>query len=130
MFLKKETLIFVWMKKAFNVDLLGDAIDFVESLDYKVKEKIYYNAKKAQYINDRELFKKLNDHIWEFRTKYNKNIYRLLAFWDKTDTEITLVIATHGFIKKTQKTPKLEIKRAEDLRKLYFENKRREENEK
>jgi phage-related protein len=118
------------MKKAFNVDLLGDAIDFVESLDYKVKEKIYYNAKKAQYINDRELFKKLNDHIWEFRTKYNKNIYRLLAFWDKTDTEITLVIATHGFIKKTQKTPKLEIKRAEDLRKLYFENKRREENEK
>lgn len=111
------------MEKKFKVDFLGEAIDFIESLDDKTKEKIYYNARKSQMINDPELFKKLNDLIWEFRTKYNKTYYRLLSFWDKTDNEETLVLATHGFIKKTQKTPKIEINRAEDIRKEYFEHK-------
>ena len=36
--------------------------------------------------------------------------YRLLAFWDKSDDKNTLVICTHGFIKKSQKTPRPEIK--------------------
>jgi phage-related protein len=43
-----------------------------------------------------------------------------LAFWDKTDSEQTLVLATHGFIKKTQKTPRNEIERA---RITYFKEK-------
>jgi len=111
------------MKKKFNVDFLGEAIDFMESLDEKTREKIYYNLRKSQVVNNPELFKKLNQLIWEFRTKYNKNNYRLLAFWDKTDKEETLVIATNGFMKKTNKTPKLEIKRAEEIRKEYFEQK-------
>ncbi len=111
------------MQKKFKVDLLGEAIDFIESLDSKSREKILYNARKAQVVNDPELFKKLNDLIWEFRTKYSKSYYRLLAFWDKTDDEETLVLATHGFVKKTQKTPKSEIKKAEDIRREYFENK-------
>jgi len=75
------------MEKKFKVDFLGEAIDFIESLDDKTKEKIYYNTRKSQMINDPELFKKLNDLIWEFRTKYNKTYYRLLSFWDKTDNE-------------------------------------------
>jgi phage-related protein len=61
--------------------------------------------------------------------QYNKNYYRLLAFWDKTEKEDTLVLATHGFIKKTNKTPKTEIKKAEEIRKEYFERKT-EKNEK
>jgi phage-related protein len=44
----------------------------------------------------------------------------LLAFWDKRDKSETLVIATHGFIKKTQKTPKDEIKKARQIMELYF----------
>ncbi|MFA9392880.1 MAG: type II toxin-antitoxin system RelE/ParE family toxin [Prolixibacteraceae bacterium] len=114
------------MNNNFKVDFLGEAIDFMESLDLKTREKIYYNARKAQVVNDPELFKKLNEFIWEFRTKYNKNNYRLLAFWDKTENETTLVLATHGFVKKTSKTPKSEIKRAEDIRKQYFEQKSKE----
>ncbi len=73
------------MNRKFKVEFLGEAIDFIESLDDKAREKIFYNARKAQLINDPELFKKLTDLIWELRTKYNKNYYRLLAFWDKTD---------------------------------------------
>lgn len=44
-----------------------------------------------------------NSDIWEFRTKYNGLNYRLFAFWD-TEAE-TLIVATHGIVKKTQKTP-------------------------
>lgn len=113
------------IRKSFNVDFLDEAIDFMDSLDDNTREKIYYNARKAQVVNDPELFKKLNDLIWEFRTKYNRNYYRLLAFWDKSEDETTLVLATHGFIKKTQKTPRREIKRAEEIRKQYFEHKRK-----
>ena len=114
------------MKKKFKVDLLGEAIDFMESLDDKTRVKIYYNIRKSQVVNDPELFKKLSDLIWEFRTKFNKNHYRLLAFWDKTESEETLVIATSGFVKKTKKTPKNEIKKAEEIRKEYFEQKAKE----
>jgi phage-related protein len=113
------------MNRTFKVELLGEAIDFVESLDDKTREKIYYNARKAQVINDPELFKKLNDLIWEFRTKYNRNYYRLLAFWDKTNNEDTLVLATHGIVKKSKKTPKSEIKKAEEIRREYFEQKKK-----
>ncbi len=111
------------MKKKYKVDLLGEAIDFMESLDDKTREKIYYNIRKSQVVNDPELFKKLSELIWEFRTKFNKTNYRLLAFWDKTDSEETLVLVTSGFVKKTKKTPKNELKRAEEIRKEYFEQK-------
>lgn len=111
------------MNKKFKVEFLSEAIDFMELLDEKIRVKIYYNARKAQMVNDSELLKKLNEFIWEFRTKFNKNQYRLLAFWDKTDSGDTLVLATHGFVKKTQKIPKNEIKRAEEIRKEYFKQK-------
>lgn len=47
----------------------------------------------------------------------------MFAFWD-TEQE-TLVIATHGIVKKSQKTPKKDIKKAEMIRKEYFENKKK-----
>lgn len=111
------------MKPNFDVELLPEAIEFLENLDDKTREKIYYNIKKAQFVNDNELFKKLNDFIWEFRTLYNSKAYRLFSFWDKIEGNETLVVATHGILKKTQKTPTKEIKKAEEIRKQYFNNK-------
>ena len=89
-----------------------------------IKDKIVYNVDKvANGYMDKDLFKKLDGtDIWEFRTLYKGIQYRLLAFWD-TDAE-TLVIATHGFVKKTQKTPSKEINKAEAIRKLYFNSKK------
>ena len=99
---------------------MDEALNFIRSLPSKVQEKITYNYKKIEHgVMDNELFKKLeNSNIWEFRTLYNGNCYRLFSFWD-TNTE-TLVIATHGIMKKTQKTPTKEIAKAENLRTLYF----------
>ena len=74
-------------------------------------------------MNDNELFKKLEDEIWEFRTLFNGKQFRLFAFWDKTKKEEALVIATHGIIKKTSKVPQKEIDKAEFLRKKYFKEK-------
>lgn len=111
------------MKPNFEVELLPEAVDFLEKLDDKAREKIYYNIKKSQYVNDNELFKKLNEFIWEFRTLYNNKAYRLFSFWDKREGEDVFVVATHGILKKTQKTPPKEIKEAEEIRKQYLSRK-------
>jgi phage-related protein len=110
------------MRQNFEIELLPGAVEFLNSLDEKTREKIFYNLKKSQYIKDNELFKKLNDFIWEFRTLYNHKAYRLYSFWNKTDGIETIVVATHGILKKTQKTPLKEIKNAEDIRKQYLNN--------
>ncbi len=111
------------MKQNFDIELLPEAVEFLESLDSKAREKIYYNIKKAQFTNNNELFKKMNEFIWEFRTLYNSKTYRLFSFWDRTSEKETIVIATHGIIKKMQKTPPKEIKKAEEIRRKYLENK-------
>jgi len=103
---------------------MNTAREFVSSLPEKVQKKITYNLLKVEGGEmDKELFKKLeNSEIWEFRTLFNGICYRLFAFWD---TEIeALIVATHGMVKKTQKTPKSEIEKAEKLRKEYFNDKK------
>ena len=107
----------------FRVQFLEEAKDFLDGIDEKARDKIVYNIWRARSTNDKELFKKLQDEIWEFRTKYKKTYYRLFAFWDKTQDKETLVLATHGILKKTQKTPAKEIKKAEEIRKQYLDNK-------
>lgn len=111
------------MRPNFAIELLPEAIDFLETTGRKTRKKKYYNIKKSQFVNDNELFKKLNDFIWEFRTLYKSKSYRLFSFWDKTQGNDTLVIATHGILKKSQKTPPKEIKKAEVIRKKYSDNK-------
>ncbi len=111
------------MKPNFDIELLPEAIEFLDKLDDKTREKIYYNIRKDQFVNDNELFKKIDDFIWEFRTLYNSKAYRLFSFWDKTNERETLVVAAHGILKKTKKTPTKEIKKAEEIRKQYLDNK-------
>lgn len=110
-------------KPLFKLVTLQEAEDFINSLSPAVIRKMFYNIDKvAGGVKDPGLFKKLGDtDIWEFRTSWMGMAYRLFAFWDK-DGE-TLVVATHGLVKKTQKTPKSEIKRAQAIRKEYFDNK-------
>lgn len=109
-----------FMKGRFKVQFLIEAAEFIDKLDEKTRDKIIYNIQKARIVNDNELFKKLNGEIWEFRTLFNKTHYRLFAFWDKTDNADTVVISSHGIIKKTDKTPKNEIEKAENIRIQYF----------
>ena len=111
------------MKVKFEVLLLGQVWDLLDNLDEKVKDKILYNIDKSRFVNDPKLFKKLDNDIWEFRTKYRRLHYRLLSFWDKTNSVETLVVATHGIIKKTDKVPKSEIEKARAIMRSYFNEK-------
>ncbi|MBX3163680.1 MAG: type II toxin-antitoxin system RelE/ParE family toxin [Bacteroidetes bacterium] len=111
------------MNTLFEIIFLDEAFNFLQSLERKHYEKILYNIRKAQIKHDPELFKKLSNDIWEFRTLYQGLQYRFLAFWDKTDNTETLVISTHGFIKKRSKVPDNEIQKATQIRAKYFEEK-------
>ena len=106
----------------FKVKFLEKAKEILDSLAEKPRDKIFYNIWKSQISKEEELLKKLDDEIWEFKTLYNKSAYRLFAFWD--ETEKSMIIATHGIIKKTQKTPIKELDKAKQLRADYLKIKR------
>jgi phage-related protein len=61
------------------------------------------------------------DDIWEARVRVGSNIFRLLGFFDGAK----LVVMSHAFQKKTQKTPRQAIQLAEQRKQDYFRRKRR-----
>ena len=103
-----------------EVTYLQEAQEFIETMPPKARLKMLHNISMVQIgVKDTHIFKKLGDSdIWEFRSEYDGNAYRLLSFWDKTQK--SLVVATHGFDKKTQKTPQNEIRHAEQIRNEYY----------
>ena len=65
-----------------------------------------------------EWVKKLDNDIFEIRSKVSSNIQRALYFHVIGDR----YIITHGFTKKTQKTPTSEIRHAKELKKEFEEH--------
>jgi len=104
----------------FKTIFLESADEFIRNLDKKTHKKLFQNIRVAEQTSNPKFFKKLNKDIWEFRVRFSNTQIRLLAFWDKREKENTLVIATNGFTKKTQKTPKKEINKAEQIMKQYL----------
>lgn len=102
----------------------GDnVIDFYRSQDSKVRLKIEYVLDLVRFERQVPIkfFKKLEntDGIYEVRVITSQRSIRILCFQD----EGTLVVLTNAFIKKTQKTPKNEIKLAEKLKDQYLKQK-------
>jgi len=102
----------------------GDnVIDFYKSQDSKVRLKIEYVLDLVRFERQVPIkfFKKLEstDGIYEVRVITSQKSIRILCFHD----EGNLVVLTNGFIKKTQKTPKNEIKLAEKLKDEYLKQK-------
>jgi len=104
----------------FTTVFLKEADEFLSTLDSKTVIKVLYNIELAENSNDRRLFKKLNEEIWEFRTFFNGLQIRLLAFWDTRDKTEILVVATHGYVEKTNKVHKREIDKADAIRRKYM----------
>ena len=95
--------------------------EFFDSLSDKQVEKVLWVLRLIKQL-DRvpiEYLKKLEntDDIWEVRAGSGNNEFRLLGFWLKSN----FIVLTNGFKKKTQKTPKSEIKLAEKRKKDYLE---------
>lgn len=108
----------------FEIEFLPEALEYLDEIPVKAKDKILFNMALAKSRKDPKLFKPLQDCICYFRAKYFGNHYRIFAFWDKTDKTNTLVIATHGIIKKSDKPEKSEILKAKAIKDKYFETKK------
>lgn len=59
------------------------------------------------------------DGLYEIRVEVGSNIFRIFCCFD----EGSLVILFNGFLKKTQKTPPLQLERAKKIMKEYFKEK-------
>ena len=96
--------------------------EFLETLDDKQARKVLWVLCMVRELDMIPLnyFSKLvnTDDIWEVRVHYGGKIFRLLGFFDDAK-----LILTHGFQKKTQKTPKKHIERAESRKRDYLSRK-------
>jgi phage-related protein len=102
------------------VFLNDQIIDFYLSQDEKIKLKIEYVLDLVRFEKQVPIkfFKKLEstNGIYEIRIITSQKSFRILCF----QHEGNLILLTNGFIKKTQKTPKKEIKLAEKLKNEYL----------
>jgi len=115
------------MEKPIIVIFLPLAEEFVDELDAKSKKKLFWAIRKTKERIIGQWFTKFkkSDGIYEYRFDESNKFYRLFAFWDSDDENETLIVGTHGIAKKTNKTPKEEIAKAERIKKEYFEEKKK-----
>lgn len=95
---------------------------FIRSLDLKMKAKVVSDLQLLKEYGNaaREpLSKPLGDGIFELRSRLSNDIVRILYFFDGDQ----IIIATNGFVKKQQKTPRSEIVLAIKRRELYMRRK-------
>lgn len=106
----------------FEVIHAEEALEFLYSIEESARNKILYNITRAKSRIDPKLFKKLDSIFWEFRTEHKKLQFRMLAFWHKTGQTPSLVITTHGFIKKSDRVPLKELGKAYEIRRKFLDN--------
>jgi phage-related protein len=93
--------------------------EFLDSLPGRVTQKIVWVLRLLEDMDivPASYFKKLagTEDIWECRIQFGSNAYRIFCFILNNS-----VLLTHGFFKKSQKTPVREIERAEAYRRDFF----------
>lgn len=99
--------------------------DFLNGLPIKAQNKVYRIIEAIETLeripSNYLKYIKGTDGLFEARIQLGSNSWRVFCFFD----EGQLVILLNGFVKKTQKTPRQEINKAETLMKEYYMEKRR-----
>ncbi len=110
------------MGKPIEIILLPEAEEFVDNIEISAIKKLFYAIRKTKMRVFGDWFEKLKSSkdIFEFRVKDSNKFFRLFAFWDSTGETETLIVCTHGLIKKSNKTPKKEIEKAQMIKEKYF----------
>jgi phage-related protein len=113
------------MEKPIKVIFLPHAEKFVDELDIRAKKKLFWAIRKTKERIIGQWFTKIKNSqgIYEFRFDEDNKFFRLFAFWDTEGESESLIIGTHGIVKKTNKTPVDEITKAEKIKREYFERK-------
>ena len=93
----------------------------METLKEKEQEKIQYGLLllKSQDRLPKKFVKLVRDGIYELRTEYGGNIYRVFFIFDEGE----VVVLFNGFQKKAQKTPQNEIEKAVKIKEAYYADK-------
>lgn len=87
----------------FKAELLEEVRRFLDSLNQKTRDKIIYNLRRSQIVDDNELFQKLNDNVREFRTLHNKTgTERNLAGYLPMRISLFSLIKFNRYILKSQ----------------------------
>lgn len=112
------------MKKKRELYFFKDYFEkFYNNLNAKVQKKIIWTLKILEEIDrvPEVYLKHLKNTtgLYEIRVQVGSNIFRIFCFFDLDN----LVVIGHGFQKKTQKTPKQQIKRAEQIKQEYYDSK-------
>jgi phage-related protein len=91
---------------------------FMQTLSVKEQEKIEYGLLllKTQDRIPAKFVKSIRDGLYELRTEYDGNIYRVFFIFDKGN----IVVLFNGLQKKNQKTPKQEIEKALKIKEAYY----------
>ncbi|MBV3470715.1 type II toxin-antitoxin system RelE/ParE family toxin [Bacteroides stercoris] len=94
---------------------------FMATLTEKEQEKVQYGLLllKTQDRLPKKFVKLIRDGLYELRTEYNSNIYRVFFIFD----DGAIVVLFNGFQKKTQKTPVAEIEKALKIKEAYYGDK-------
>ena len=104
-------------------------LEFYASQSAAVREKINYVLRivETQSVVPAKFLKSIEaaDGLFEIRIEFGGNIFRIFCCMDAE----RLVVLFHGFQKKTQKTPKREIKKAQKLMNEYFKEKETQHDE-
>lgn len=112
------------MSKKRELFFLKDYFEkFYDSQNDKVKKKILWTLRVITELDQiPEVYLKHiknSSGLYEIRVRAGNNIFRIFCFFDIDN----LVVIGHGFQKKTQKTPKQQIERAEQIKREYYESK-------
>ena len=96
-------------------------LDFIEQLSEGERRKIDYGLLllKTQERLSTKFVKLIREGLFELRTEFNGNIYRVFFIFD--DGQI--VVLFNGFQKKTQKAPSTEIEKALKIKEQYYAEK-------
>lgn len=96
---------------------------FVETLEEEVERKIDYGLQllKTQDRLSAKIVKHVGDGLYELRTEWDGNIYRVFFIFDNDN----VVVLFNGFQKKSQRTPQNEIKKAQRIKKEYYGTQKR-----
>lgn len=94
---------------------------FMETLTRRTQEKIKYGLLllKTQDRLPVKFVKHIRDGIFELRTEFESNIYRIFFIFDDGN----IVVIFNGFQKRTQKTPQVEIEKALKIKEAYYADK-------
>lgn len=93
--------------------------DFLDKLDIKMRQKMLRSIQALQEMGislRMPLSESLEDGIFELRAKVGSNISRVMYFFVVGNR----AVLTHGFVKKTQKTPPRELEKAKKIRDDYM----------